>query len=91
MDAAEKEIYNAMDLATRERHADWKKENTAIISRSGIPFRSANNGEAILFRQPGKPKVDFYPSTGRWRIPGRKGIFGGGAENLLSWYGSQAS
>jgi hypothetical protein len=36
----------------------------------------------ILLRETGKPKIDFYPHTGRWKCRGK--MFGG--IDFLSWY-----
>lgn len=75
----------------QERHADWREENLAVLRKSLVPF--AMRDTACLFRQPGKPWVDFYPHTGRWRAVGPnlseelKGrTFSGGAKSFLGWY-----
>lgn len=85
------EIGELLDGERRERHAVWKIENTAAMFESGIMFRSANNGEALLVREPGYPSCDFYPSTGRWRVAGVKRTYGGGAEAFINWYRTQAT
>lgn len=75
----------------RERHAQWREENMALLradgalDRPGVELRP----EAVLFREHGKPKVDFYASTGRWRAHGR--TFRGGAKKFLAWYATQWS
>lgn len=76
----------------KERHRDWKIENTDVIRTSRIPCRPANNGETLIFREQGKPKVDFYPSTGRWRVAsGNARTQGGGAIAFLEWYANQTA
>jgi hypothetical protein len=40
-----------------------------------------------LFREEGKPKVDFYPHTGRWKVKHR--MYKGGAASFISWYSKQ--
>ncbi|WP_454691178.1 hypothetical protein [Achromobacter aloeverae] len=84
-----KAYQQAMKEDRQARHSRWKQDNTAAIAASGIPHRSTNNGETILFRQPGKPKVDFYPSTGRARIDGTAARSFGGARSFLAWYAKQ--
>ncbi len=75
------------------RHQQWKEVNTQLIEASGLPFTSTNNGESLLFRQAGKPRVDFYPSTGRWRCAGDNKTHNktrrGGAQSFLQWYERQ--
>ena len=73
----------------QERHAEWKAENMRVLGMSGLDYRVTNGGETLLFRDPGMPKVDFYPSTGRWRVAGVQETFGGGAEKFLQWYWAQ--
>lgn len=76
----------------KEQHREWKDENTDAIRTSKIPYRAANNGETLIFREPGKPKVDFYPSTGRWRNVSTNGrTMGGGAMTFLDWYSKQTA
>jgi len=49
-------------------HEPWRQENLAILRASGRRF--VERLDACLFREPGKPRVDFYPATGRWRVVG---------------------
>lgn len=82
----------AMSAARQDRHAQWKQENMAVLEASGLAFTVTNNGENLCFREPGCVKVDFYPSTGRWRTVG--GIrpaktYRGGARSFVAWYRKQ--
>ena len=77
-----------MDRA--ERHAIWKRENLAYLRGAGVTF--TDRGETLLFRWPSKPAVDFYPSTGRWKVvsgPRRGSVLRGGAMRFLTWYTNQ--
>lgn len=80
-----KAFANTMKNARQQRHADWKKQNTALLQASGIPFTSTNNGETLCIRERARPRVDFYPSTGRFRIDNLRTL-GGHAEFLIQWY-----
>jgi hypothetical protein len=84
--------FAAMKAHTQAKHAEWKQKNMNVLSNSGAVFTITNNGETLLFRMTGYPKVDFYPSTGRWRIvSGNNGKpFRGGAAAFLTWYKKQA-
>ena len=82
------EAYSIMNDEKRARHANWKVKNLKVIENSGILHRKAG-GETVLFREEGKPKVDFYPSTGRWRMPGKAKTFRGGARSFINWYNKQ--
>lgn len=81
--------FAAMNAHRQERHAEWHRKNMEALNTSGHKFKETNYGETILFREPGKPKVDFYPSTGRWRVSGMSKTFRGGAEVFLRWYEKQ--
>ncbi len=63
-----------------------RQRNLEAIRASKIPFREANRGECLCFREPGKPQCDFYPSTGRWRNVGTNQTLEGGANAFLSSY-----
>lgn len=74
------------------RHACWKAENLAALRASGLRF--GERPEMLLFREPGKPRVNFYPSTGRWAIPDRNGgrcCGGGHAARFIDWYRKQTT
>ncbi len=73
----------------RLRHAGWKIKNMKALTASRIPFKETNGGESILFRDPGKPKVDFYPSTGRWRDVSNNKTHSGGGAKFIAWYQTQ--
>lgn len=87
--------FAAMKAHRQTRHANWNRRNMEILNRrsdeGGLVFAVTNAGETLLFRERGKPKVDFYPSTGRWRIPNSKKTYSGGAESFLRWYAKQST
>lgn len=68
----------------KERHLAWHEVNMQVLDASGVPYTSTNDGENLLFREAGKPKADFFPSTGRWRV-GTK-VYRGGAKAFLAWW-----
>lgn len=79
--------FAAMKAHTQAKHAEWKRKNMDVLSNSGAIFTVTNNGETLLFRQTGYPKVDFYPSTGRWKANNK--YYRGGAKVFLGWYRAQ--
>jgi hypothetical protein len=81
----------AMTAARQGRHAEWKRDNRAALDKSGLAFTVTNHGENLCFREHGKPMVDFYPSTGRWRTVGarRSKTYRGGAAAFFAWYAKQ--
>lgn len=81
------DIFRAYTQAKKERHANNKVRNLQILRDSGLEF--AERPEACLFRGVDKPKVDFFPSTGRWRVPALNRTFSGGAEAFIAWYRKQ--
>lgn len=79
--------FKCMKERKKALHSSNKVGNIKTILASGIPFVETNSAETILFRQKGKPKVDFYPSTGRWRHAGK--THNGGADAFIKWYKEQ--
>lgn len=65
-------------------------ENTLIIEASGLPNTPSDEGRCLSLRQTGKPMVDFYPETGRWRRMKPKWVGGLGAQAFLDWYRAQS-
>ena len=82
------EMWREHNEARQARHAKWKKINLRTIRESELAC--VIKSEVVLFRESGCHKIDFYPSTGRWRIVGKskyaKKVFSGGAEKFLKWY-----
>jgi hypothetical protein len=72
----------------KQRRRRERNEELGLIEKSGLlaRCREANCGESLLFREPGKPKADFYPSTGAWRVAGVAQTFHGGARGFIAWY-----
>ena len=83
------EMGEALRDCRKERHAEWREKNLAALRASGLRF--AERETAVLFREGGKPSVDFYPHTGRWRVvgAGRSQTMRGGAKAFLAWYAKQ--
>lgn len=84
--------FRAMNTHRQQQHQEWKEANLATLRTVNAKFRETNNGETITFREAGKPRVDFYPSTGRWRVvgdPQNKRTMSGGAVAFLAWYAKQ--
>jgi len=79
-------------IGEKENPSDVYIGNMLILRRVGPPFGFCNNGECVVIRpdqslHPGKPKVDFFPSTGRWRANNK--TFSGGANAMITWYHNQ--
>lgn len=66
------------------------KRNREFIESTGLPFVERANGMCLLFRIPDMPKADFYPSTGNWRVAGKKKTYQGDAEAFYKWFCNQA-
>jgi hypothetical protein len=75
----------AMTEYRKYRHNVWYRWNMRKLVRAADGrFSVANDGECIMFREPNKPKIDFYPSTGRYRV-GNK-TRGGHFNEFWKWY-----
>lgn len=86
------EEYKYLRELKQDRHREWFTKNHEVLSKCEFPYESKSDGEVCLFRNLAGPNVDFYPSTGRWKVTtkNRKGqsytMHSGGAESFLKWY-----
>lgn len=72
----------------KERHSKWYEQNMDVLNSSKIEF--VHKDTVCLFRESDRPKIDFYPHTGRWRTVGKNAkTFRGGAKSFLKWYSEQ--
>ena len=82
--------YRDYRATKKKQHEKWFQINTRILKESRTPF--TEHDTVYLFRVDGKPSVDFYPHTGRWKKntgSGKKKMFRGGAKAFLNWYERQ--
>jgi hypothetical protein len=80
----------------RARHVRRAEEELTVLRASGLRFSLRESpdgllGAAVLVREPGKPRVDFYLSTGGWRVVGAGASrrMRGGARAFIVWYARQ--
>lgn len=72
--------FRAWDKLKREKRAKNKMESTELLIHQGIDFISRNNGAHLIVDHPDTGiKIDFWPSTGKWRSrdskQSRRGVF----------------
>lgn len=77
------DIFNAMKAAKRDRPQQWYEINRDNFY-ANFSGRFIEKDNVFLLRESGKPKVDFYPHTGRWKV-GNK-MYRGGALAFYRWY-----
>lgn len=81
------EMYREHRRLKQQQHEEWYVKNLNNLKESGLEFEHKDT--VCLFRIEGKPWVDFYPHTGRWRIVGRgasKKVFTGGGNAFIHWF-----
>ena len=68
----------------RHNSVAHKNANNRVIGQSGIMCMPTKYGNRIRFRNPPKPKIDYYPSTDRWICDGveRQGT----VDEFIKWY-----
>lgn len=72
----------------RQQKQAAHEHNMNVLNASEFEF--AYRGVVVLFREKNKPKVDFYPSTGVWKVGGKaQRVSSGGAAKFLAWYRRQ--
>ena len=81
------EVFRAIKRDRQERHLNDHKKNMHILNQLLLGrYQVKNQGECCIFREIGKPNVDFDPSTGRWRVYGQKRTLRGGGYSFVQWY-----
>lgn len=73
----------------KQRHEEAYEKNMQVLAESGIECQVRPT--TVLFRSASKPRVDFYPHTGRWKVlpttkNGKARMMRGGAKAFLVWY-----
>lgn len=76
--------FKEMKLMKQERKLKRYEKNISILVADNIRYEIRNSGNTLLIREEGKPKIDFYPSTGRFKIGSN--FYTGGATELLKYY-----
>ena len=66
-----------------------RQRNTQILLDTDFMFRVESQGRAIIFREPGAPRIDFFPGTNRWRDVDTKKMYEGDAHDFIDWYKQQ--
>jgi len=57
----------------------------ARLEEEGLTnYETKNNGYALIFREQLMPPVDYYPSTGTWRV--NKTTMHGDVNEFIKWY-----
>lgn len=75
---------------SRLRREYWMAIRGKKLKKAGLQFEV--KGDVYLFREAGKPRVNFWPSTGRWLVVGMRTpqkTQSGGAEKFIAWYKNQ--
>jgi len=89
-----RDLFKAHREHKQERHQLKYSENTERVfdhfGPEGMHWQWNSDKTAMMFREKGKPKVDFFPHTGRWKVGGPKQeVLSGGAGKFQLWYEKQ--
>ena len=72
-----------------------KKSITAALNETRLElvfpkrYKIVQDSRVAIFREPGKPKVDYYYSRNKWRVAGKRKIFSGDFNSFENWYNKQ--
>lgn len=81
----------------REWHEEFKEKKsiTAALNETRLElvfpkrYKIVQDSRVAIFREPGKPKVDYYYSRNKWRVAGKRKIFSGDFNSFENWYNKQ--
>lgn len=76
-----------MDAPTTLPKGEWLRE-TNLMKLKRTPFRFSLNDKSdiAIFRESGKPTVDFYLRKNRWKVRGEKKSRYGTSDEFITWY-----
>lgn len=77
------EMWREIHAEEQTKRHERKEKNLAILRETTLPFEYRNQGDVVLVRVAGYPKVDFYPSTNKWKF-GERYILGN-AYTFVLW------
>ena len=86
------ELFRMHREMRQEQSWERYEKNLEILEKHRSIVKYKHKSTVCLFRERQKPKVDFYPNTGRWRIVGKEDtghVYRGGAQSFLNWYAKQ--
>lgn len=63
-----KELFKEMRKRSQEKRSANKEKSAELLKNSGINFERKNYGNHLIILT--EPKIDFYPSTGLWKVRG---------------------
>nr|DAU57546.1 MAG TPA: hypothetical protein [Caudoviricetes sp.] len=71
-----KETFILVRKQRQEKRNHNKEQSTNLLRQAEISFESKNSGNHLIILS--TPKIDFYPSTGLWKVRGenkkRRGV-----------------
>lgn len=63
-----KETFIFVRKQRQEKRNHNKEQSTNLLRQAEISFESKNSGNHLIILS--TPKIDFYPSTGLWKVRG---------------------
>lgn len=73
-------------MAKKDQEKLRNKEHAIkCLQEAGITWRVKNNGSMFAIREQGKPPIDLYPTTKKWKKAGAKAVEGE-IEEFIEWY-----
>lgn len=76
------EYYKDLGVLKRAKKQKNQQASTELLHKKGIKFESFNDGNHLVVSAAGN-KIDFWPSTGKYRPRNYKVEYGRGVLNLI--------
>lgn len=83
----EKSVWDAIKENSKAERETSYDVNSKLIKATGLAYKE--NCTVFIFREPQKPKVDFYASKNKWWAHKEKKCYRGNAFEFLKWYDKQ--
>lgn len=85
MDHEDVDQYRARSLNDAGTTDATKLHNLTALRASGLVFTETNSGDILVFRERGKPTVEFYTRRSRWKVRGRSITQFGSTGQFIAW------
>lgn len=68
-----------------------KLHNLNALKATGLTFAEVNSGDILVFREAGKPTVEFFTRRSRWKVRGNPKTHHGSVSEFTNWLGALRS
>ena len=85
MDYDDIDYFRRRDVNNQATTDATKLHNLTALRASGLKFIEVISGDVAVFKERGKPTVEFYTRRSRWKVRGQRLTHFGSAVEFAAW------